>query len=276
MQKNSLLALIGTSAILAGCNGLRNNSSMGITSSTDYQRSSEKYSTGNNIKGNMLRRVTQKDFRYSLEGVVLHERMFYTEKNAEKRDGELNFYLLARDEHTREINPEEKQVSRSSLLIYVPEKVLAKSGKEAHKLKLRKDGKYAASANITKFDPWGIQVGTFRENEEDAKFNLKTIAIGLDSEGNPQEWYVPAVEEEETSNLGALPFYFIPVKNTKQVINNDGSITLDSPDGIWRPKALSTRDYNDRPIIKALEEKIRTEEKSRQEQNPGQALEPTE
>lgn len=257
--------------ILTGCEGLGTRTTSefaSVTSDRTYQRTPVGLDTPGLGRGHELRRVTQNDNPYDLEGPVIHEEAIYEFANDLAKPGEFSSYMVLRDHHSRIPNRNAGELEITSWFIYIPTNVL--DGEEAaHTLRLSMTGKYAQRSKLRKIDTSGMQTGTFKESHLDQPIDLETITFGRTPEGEPIEWYAPRVEDEAEGD-GNLPFYMIRVDGTGYEINDDqsspnfGQITLRSESPIMKPMKVLRSIY-----------KLRTptEQPAPDEDNPGQAVE---
>jgi len=241
----------GTLALsaLEGCSSVQRTTAPEkgqVMNQIDYRRSPIAYSTPGNQTGHELRRVTEQDTQYALEGIVIHGKAMYEQENVLKKPGEFQSYFVLQEDRHLVLDSLNHVVGETSEFIYIPTIVNNKSNQPASKITLRTDGLYGVRANMTEYPTEGVETGTFHETQNDARHNIRTITIGTNILEEPMEWYVPRVEEGGESP-NALSFYMMQVDGTTKDIAPNGKIMLISTSGILRPMKISRETYNKRP-----------------------------
>lgn len=242
----SLAALINTE-----CTNHRNSPEpIRIQTKISYQRPQVQLNTPENIKKHELRRITEQDSPYNLEGVVICGTPFYEIPNKRNNLNEYHTTIVLKKDCVKEIDRDGKKLNFSYKTVYIP--ILAEDSEtddgKKHKFTFRKDGDYAVNATSQKLNTQRIETGIFREVQDNATFSIRTITLG------GEEFYVPYAKKEELKeliekerngeSLDRLKFSMIPVNGTKLIIADDGEISLWSERGIYVPRKTSKEDFN--------------------------------
>jgi hypothetical protein len=246
MSKTGLaLTTAAVLTMLPACTSTPSTERGQVISQTNYQRPSVQYTSPGNQTGHELRRTTEQDTHFALEGIVVHGQAMYEQENIRRQLGEFQSYFVLREDRSLILDDLDHVVGETSESIYIPTIVNNSSGQPASRITLRSDGPYGIRANMTQFQTDGVETGIFHETHNDIGHNIKTITFGTNAQGEPMEWYAPRVETGGDSPE-ALGFYMMQVSGTAKEISPEGTITLDSTSGILRPTRVSRETYNQR------------------------------
>lgn len=246
-------ALTGLALLAASC---VSPTKEGLVTDTDYQRPIVYHSTSGNIKGAELKKVTNKDSRYSLERIVINENDLYVESNEYATNNEKNILFRKYGESEKIIDDEERKTTVTSDFMYIPTRLGTKETdpilcdcpeRKITRLALSDSGRFAIKAQIKKYDLSGVQAGIIGETNKGDSFNIRTMII------NGEEFYTPAIEDSALNNLDipeGLSFYMLPVKGTKKGIDSNGRLVLINENGeIYRAIKIKRSDYDSRKAI---------------------------
>lgn len=251
----TLAGMLAVSAVSTGCatTSRAYQTQRGLITQTTFQRTPVIHTVPRNIKGHELRRVTEQDSRYSIEGVVLHGKPMYEQENTYQQNGEFHTYFVLKKDHLKDIDDEAGETGKTSIeseRLYIPTLVKSNSGEPLRTLPLNPTGRFAVKAKVTHYDTRGVQTGIFIETQDDMKINIKTMTLG------GVEFYVPAVEPKELKRLAgfakkrqplpAFDFYMLPKEGTKRKQADNGEVTLWSRQGMFRPLMVTRKDYEAR------------------------------
>jgi hypothetical protein len=186
---------------------------------------------------------------HKLEEQVLYGERYYFQET-EERDNTLPFLIYPFDKVQRVFDLDSKKMTLEAKEEYIPVRVEVATGtkdKWADKIVLRaSDSKLTGVKGIkadiisaeelrkiagTSKDDYGYKVIT---TEDGAQFAIKTI------KKNNREYFFPHVSDEKTFEIGKLPFYLIPVKGAKILIDNlCGNVTIINENNIFRPHLIT-------------------------------------
>ena len=214
-------------------------------------------SSGNLIEGQArnfnFRDRTQAEIPYSAELAVIFGRGFYVQKKENVGEDELPHAYI----------PSEKTNTRSGVTTgvtrfesreqYIPRKVLAREYTEdewADGLVLRttyspETGVEGVRARVTSPEELRRRAGAPRNSQgysvvttqDDRAYDVRTMEI-FDG-----ETFFPHVSVDEMDRPGRLNFYEVPAREGTDVIGRpDGTIVIESPNGIYRPELAGLRE----------------------------------
>jgi len=189
--------------------------------------------------------MSQSRIPYSLEEQVLYNKRYYLQE-AEEKQGILPFIFYPFDKVQRVLDLDSNKITLDSAEKYLPIRVEVVTGtkdKWADEISLmardsRLTGVKGIRANIISAEELREIANTSKNNygykvittEDNASFAIKTIWI------NEQEYFFPHVSDTKTFEKEKLPFYLIPVKGAKILINNScENITIRNENNIYRP-----------------------------------------
>jgi hypothetical protein len=186
------------------------------------------------INGIEYSSIDQNTVPYDLEEHVLFGERYYFQKRDYTSQGTLPFKIWNDEDVTRELDLDTNEATLISEKDYIPQRVEVEEYTKdewADWITLRTNGPYGIKADMTSTniteDTYGYSIIT---TEDNASFAIKTIKI-LD-----EEYFFPYVADNKTDEEGKLPYYLIPVKGAKIMIDNEcGNLTIKNENQIYRP-----------------------------------------
>ena len=210
----------------------------GIITESDHTIPSQYFEFEHAIRGSLPTKVTNNNYQYSLEKIIVNGEAYYLEANRSKQENELEF-ILKKD---NEAIPFPGYLESDT--VYIPTKYMI--GKSpATEFKLKKDGDFGIKVKRTTPPVNKIDNGIVYVTQEDVEFAVKATAIPSISNPNEKEAYFTPFFENPTTKIKTV--MFLPVKSTQVAPTPDDRIIMrNTVQGMYELVGMPAKDYDAR------------------------------
>ena len=196
------------------------------------------------ISGVEYPKLSQKRVPYKLEDQIIYDKRYYLQETAQMQNS-LPMLFYPWETTSRELDLDSGEIKLTSKEMYIPvlvEREKKGEDKFADGITISSTGKYGTKAYMTSMEELKKREGISGNNygykiittEDDSAFMLYTMKI------LGEEYFVALVEDNKIAEAKKLPFYMIPVRNSKIKIDNIcGNLSILNENKVYRPSLIT-------------------------------------
>lgn len=239
----TLIATAGLIPFLSGCSStpvnasktvVNNQSQRVVTQPKDSKKT--QYASQWNIKDPEIEDRGSKTTSFQLDKIVLDGNEYYPQPNFLQTTNELPFALYAANETSLAFDDQSKRLFPRADSLYVPKRIFDTNGIPMVAVNLSTTGPYALKVDRNDLNSkvTGVQLGTTSATDKEISFSLNSLNVGGFS------FYAPHYSGTNDNRLNVV---VIPAQETTRVIKPDGSLRLESRQGLYFLVKTAFADY---------------------------------